>query len=130
LIKLLSVAEEGTQIRALEVIGFLGNEEAFAPVLELFLNSKESVKASAAKCLGKLQDRRAVEPLLDFVDSEDAEIRKAITLTFNLYNLFPSYFWQLGAWMARPCHHQSASREYLSTSVQKEGLLYIHIAHV
>lgn len=57
--------------RAAYILGTLGHQPAFKPLVRLLRHDSESVRASAVYALGKVGGPHAVEPLLEVLEGSD-----------------------------------------------------------
>lgn len=75
LIAALREGPERLRMRALEVLGWIGDPRALEPLVAALQSNPEAIRMRAAEALGRIRDPRAVEPLIAALGDGDQYVR-------------------------------------------------------
>ena len=70
--------------RAATYLGWMENEEAFEPLLNLTKDKESIVRKTAVLALGELRDRRTIEPLIALLNDKNMEVREEAGYTLQV----------------------------------------------
>ncbi|MCI0487977.1 MAG: HEAT repeat domain-containing protein, partial [Blastocatellia bacterium] len=85
LIERLKEGSEAERLRAIDRLDRLGDSSAVEPLMNVLASSKEiDVRTAAARALGSLKDRRAVESLSNAAGATEKEVRAAAVASLGL----------------------------------------------
>ncbi len=85
LVETLAHADPRVRDYAAFTLSFIDDDRAVDPILNLFHNDPEiSVRAQAARALGRMEEQRAIDPLIAALKSDRTEIRQDAAYALGL----------------------------------------------